>query len=214
MLKTKIKASQIANLTDARYFAAMGADLLGFSLDPASESYTDPKKVGEIRDWVEGPAIVGEFGVATVDSIREAHKLLKLDMVQVGPFQNANVLGLLDGIPIIKEIVIDGFTDAQEVAALCGDTTKFVKYFILDFFKNGISWSDLKSESGFELSILKEICQKHSVLLSIDVVPEEVEELLSTLQPAGLSVFGGEEELVGVKSFDDLDELFDQLMIE
>ena len=101
MLKTKIKASKVANLTDARYFAAWEVDWLGFSFDPASDAYVDPKKMLAMRGWIEGPKIVGEFGVATVDSIREAYDILNLDMVQVGPFQGANVLGLLEGIPLI-----------------------------------------------------------------------------------------------------------------
>lgn len=212
MLRTKVKAGQIANLTDARYFAAMGVDYLGFSLDPASSAYIDPKNMNTIREWLEGPAIVGEFGVATVESIREAYELLKLDFVQIGPFQETNVLGLLDGIPLMKEIVIDTFTEDQTVKALMDESSEYVRFFILDFIKNGISWTSLKTSNVFRMEVLKDICSKHNVLLSIDLNAEDTEELLDSLQPYGLNLFGGEEEMVGVKSFDDLDLLFDCLM--
>lgn len=212
MLRTKVKAGQIANLTDARYFAAMGVDYLGFSLDPASSAYIDPKNMNTIREWLEGPAIVGEFGVATVESIREAYELLKLDFVQIGPFQETNVLGLLDGIPLMKEIVIDTFTEDQTVKALMDESSEYVRFFILDFIKNGISWTSLKTSNVFRMEVLKDICSKHNVLLSIDLNAEDAEELLDSLQPYGLNLFGGEEEMVGVKSFDDLDLLFDCLM--
>jgi hypothetical protein len=35
--------------------------------------------------------------------------------------------------------------------------------------------------------------------------------LLQSLQPAGISLVGGEEERVGVKSFDEIEAIFDVL---
>ena len=37
--------------------------------------------------------------------------------------------------------------------------------------------------------------------------------IIDTLKPTGLSMRGGEEEKVGYKSFEDLDEVFDLLAI-
>ena len=61
MLKIKVKASQITNLTDARYFAAKEVEWLSFDFTEGSSTYIDPMKARAMFDWVEGPCIVGEF---------------------------------------------------------------------------------------------------------------------------------------------------------
>ncbi len=214
MLKTKMKASKVANLTDARYFAAWEVDWLGFCLDPASDAYVDPKKMQAMRGWLAGPKIVGEFGVATVESIREAYELLDLDMVQVGPFQGANVLGLLDGIPLIKEMIIEPSSEDVEVQAACKDADPYVKFFILDFAANGISWEAIQAGNTFRLSILKDICRQHNTLIKMDLTGKEALALLEEVKPYGLSVIGGSEEKVGFKSFDELDDIFEALEVQ
>jgi phosphoribosylanthranilate isomerase len=40
---------------------------------------------------------------------------------------------------------------------------------------------------------------------------EELKEVLDTVRPAGITLSGGEEEAVGLKSFDAIEELFDVL---
>jgi hypothetical protein len=54
-LKTKVKAGNITNLSDARYCAGMGVDWLSF---PAEK--VNPVKFKEITDWVTGPQFVLE----------------------------------------------------------------------------------------------------------------------------------------------------------
>lgn len=49
MLKVKVIADNILNLTDARYFAALGVDYLVFDVEKI-----DPKSIEEIKQWVEG----------------------------------------------------------------------------------------------------------------------------------------------------------------
>lgn len=53
MSRPKIIATQISNLTDARYFAAQGVDFLLFD-----SSVINIEKMIEIREWIEGPAIL------------------------------------------------------------------------------------------------------------------------------------------------------------
>ena len=59
MLKTKIKANSITNLTDARYFAAWEVEWLGFNLNPGESIAL--QQVPAIKDWVDGVKIVGEL---------------------------------------------------------------------------------------------------------------------------------------------------------
>jgi len=55
MLKIKVIADNILNLTDARYFAALGVDYLAFNLDNINTP-----TIREIKEWVEGVKILLE----------------------------------------------------------------------------------------------------------------------------------------------------------
>ncbi len=211
MLKTKIKAAQISNLTDARYFAAWYTDWLGFCCDTTSPNYVSPELLHAIRDWVEGPQIVGEFGAQDAAYIHDAVKRLNLDVVQVGFFYGAKELENLRGLTVIREIVIDP-NEATDLNATLEALSPLVDYFLLEFSKNNISWDALKNNKNyFNINTLKSCCEKYPILLSINVKAGEANELLETLQPEGLNVFGGDEEKVGFKSFDEMDELFEAI---
>jgi len=83
MLKLSVKASQITNLTDARYFAAREVEWLGFNLDTGSENAIPPQQISAIKEWVEGPKIVVEFGLQSPDEIKQAVDYFDLDAIQV-----------------------------------------------------------------------------------------------------------------------------------
>jgi len=52
MLKIKVIADNILNLTDARYFAAYGVDYLVFDIEKIA-----PQSIREIKEWIEGVKI-------------------------------------------------------------------------------------------------------------------------------------------------------------
>ena len=69
-LKTTVKVSHISNLSDARYCAGMGVDLLGFQVIPGGEHYMAPERFQDIRGWISGPNIVAEiYGVSSPSEI-------------------------------------------------------------------------------------------------------------------------------------------------
>ncbi|MFN0036896.1 MAG: hypothetical protein ACKVUS_17710, partial [Saprospiraceae bacterium] len=82
-MPTLFKAGRVAHLTDARYFAAKEVDFLGFNLEEGTEGYLDPMYMKAIREWVQGPKIVGEFSRSTVAVVREAAAFFGMDAVQV-----------------------------------------------------------------------------------------------------------------------------------
>jgi phosphoribosylanthranilate isomerase len=61
----QLKISAITNLTDARYFSAIGAHYLGFCFDVLNENNISIAKAKEIINWLHEPVIVGEFGNAS-----------------------------------------------------------------------------------------------------------------------------------------------------
>ncbi len=210
MLKIRIKASQITNLTDARYFAAWGVSWLGFDLNIGSESFIEPIKVLAMKEWIEGPSIVGEFGLQSVEEIKSAVDMLNLDYIQLNMLTDEAILKQLESNQIIKEIVIEHADASDEIEFHINKYAALVKLFLIDFAKNGIVYSDLSNETK---NYLSELCQNHQIILSIDIATNQIDELLDTIQPYGLNVKGGDEEKVGFKSFDELDELFEAVEI-
>ena len=70
-LKTVVKVGNISNLSDARYCAGMGVDMLGFRVIEGQDHYISPKLYQEIRGWVSGPKVVAEvYGLANSDQLR------------------------------------------------------------------------------------------------------------------------------------------------
>lgn len=213
MLKTQVKASSITNLTDARYFAAWEVKWLGFNLDTHDDNYIQPVVMKAIKEWVDGVEVVGEFGMQSAEEILAAANLLELDVVQVGPFVELSTVELLSDLTVIKEIIIETTTAEIEIATVIQDFAPFCQYMIIDFEKNGITYQDLKDGTSISLDFLSAICKKNEIILSIDCPSEELNELLENIQPAGLRVKGGEEEQVGMKSYDELDDFFEAIEI-
>lgn len=212
MLRTKVKASAITNLTDARYFAAWEVEWLGFTFAAESESFIDPRQVHAIKEWVDGPLIVGEFNLATATEITELVNDLQLDAIQAGVFTELTTLIELNNlVPVIKEWIIEPNSSPEDLLAAFSDFAPYTQYILLNFAKNGITWPDILAGKCLSPAWLQEVCANYPVLLQMDGSAQVVETLLRDLQPAGISVQGGEEEKVGFKSFDELDALFETL---
>ena len=212
MLKTKIKASSITNLTDARYFAAWGVHWLGFDFKEGSETNIPVRDMKAIRDWVDGVEIVGEFEIHTAEEIQQAVDLLNLDAIQVGMLTTTETLIELNTtIPVIKEIVVSKESIAEEVMDQLSTYAPYCQIFLLDFEKNGISWSELESGTVLSMEQLQRISEAYTILLNIDLSEKVIDPLLTSIAPEGLCLKGGQEEKVGFKSFDELDEILEAL---
>lgn len=214
MLKTKVKASQVTNLTDGRYFAAWEVEWIGFNFELGADNYIEPKKMKEIREWLEGPKFVGEFGLATAEMIRQTAEFLALDCVQINHFTDVETAKALADIPLIKAVLILKDTDNANLLTTLKAFETHVQAFLIDFTKSGISWSEIKAGTYLDFDVLKQACANFNVILSVDLTPENLEEVQTILNPYGLNVTGGEEEKVGYKSFDDIDEIIEALYVE
>ena len=213
MLKIKVKASDITSLTDARYFAAKEVEWLSFNFTEGVVGYIQPMKARAIFEWVEGVKIVGEFNSMTADEINFYTEGWSLQAVQVGHFTPIEEVLKIKNVPIIKEIVIEEFTNPDFLRKELLPFAPFVEAFQLSFDKNSISWEALKNpNSMIMVEDLKEICEAFKIILSIDFQKNTLNEILE-LNLYGLNLKGGEEERVGVKSFDELDDILDALEI-
>jgi phosphoribosylanthranilate isomerase len=211
MLKLKIKASQITNLTDARYFAAKEVEWLSFNFEEKTDNYIEPMRARAMFDWVEVPHLIGEFGGFDVEGVNFYAESWGLKAVQVD--DKTEVFDVKSPY-ILKEIVVDSNSTAEELSRQMLPFKNIVAAFELNFEKNNLSFSDLKSEKGpLSINDLLGLCEAFKIILNIDFQLVELEEIMA-LNPFGLSLKGGEEERVGVKSFDELDDIFDKLEME
>lgn len=213
MLKTKVKASSITNLTDARYFAAWDVEWLGFDLNQGSENAIPLQNIKAIKEWVDGVKIAGEFSLQNTADIQAAVELLSLDTVQANMSLPLEELIDLHEHEIIKEVVIEKTITEIDLQDYLTDYAPYATTFLLDFTKNGWTWAELKTAKNITLEYLKATCREQQIIIGLDFTAEIVEEVLETLHPYGINVRGGLEEKVGYKSFDELDEVFEVLEI-
>ncbi|MBL7864986.1 MAG: hypothetical protein JNK10_08935 [Cyclobacteriaceae bacterium] len=53
--RSVVYVSRITNLSDARYCAGMGVDIIGFVVDPTHPDYVSPQAYQEMVGWISGP---------------------------------------------------------------------------------------------------------------------------------------------------------------
>ena len=124
-------------------------------------------------------------------------------------YSDTSNLQLNDAL-LIKEIVIEKETDYYDLRTSLESDSANVDAFLLNYSKNNLSWSSIASKQN----ALKDICNRFKIILSIDFEIDQLNEILETLQIHGLNLTGGEEEKVGLKSFDELDQILDALEVE
>jgi phosphoribosylanthranilate isomerase len=194
MLKTKIKISDIQNLTDARYFAAMNVDYLGFCCNPGSETFCSVAKIKEITEWVSGPEFVLQFqGYQSEDDILQ---LIDSGLGQALHFGAFATYERPFKVPIFKEWIFENITNDE-----------YNKY----------DYPIIRSDKAFEefseseLSKLQQLLTLRYGYIDFKWQIGNLISLLNSLPPCGLILRGGNEERLGVKSFEDLDEIFELL---
>ncbi len=210
MLKLKIKASQITNLTDARYFAAKEVNWLSFNFAEKTENYIEPMRARAMFDWVEVPHIVGEFDGFDADAVNFYAENWGIKAVQIGEKTEAFDV---KSAHILKEISVESHTTADILRGLLSPLKNIVAAFQLNFDAHHLSFSAIKNNTyALDVADLSSLCCEFNIILNIDFQLVELEDIIN-LNPFGLSLKGGEEERVGVKSYDELDEIFDTLEI-
>ena len=210
MLKLHVIASQITNLTDARYFAARGIDYLSFNLDAGSESAISPQQLNAIKEWVEGPKVIGAFGLQDIDEIKTAVNYIELEAIQLSMFSDVAVISTALDVPVFVEVIAESAV-LSDVFELIDTHSSSVDYFILDLSRNNIVFETIDQ---VQQDRLKEICTQQKVFLNLSDQVDSILQILNEVQPYGLVLSGGAEEKVGFKSFDELDDILDVLEIE
>ncbi|UFH56971.1 N-(5'-phosphoribosyl)anthranilate isomerase [Spirosoma sp. KNUC1025] len=204
-LQTLVKISNVTNLSDARYCAGMGVDMLGFSMDIDSPEYIEPKTFAEIRSWVAGVQIVGETTATDPEAIEQLLETYQPDVLQVDESALLPYLTTFDK-PLILRVDLSLITLDQ----------------LQTLFQTGIAGADyvlLESKNALHLdddlkSALQRLSARYPTLLGIGVSAANVHGLLADLPVRGIALSGGDEERPGNKEFGELMDILEAIEVE
>lgn len=211
-LITKIKASGINNLSDGRYFSTF-AEWIGFNFSPTSANQVSLEKAQEIIGWLAGPRIVAEFEKPDVEYINAICSALKIDTIQIDSDLDFGALSPVVST-VMKRIVVDNYLDDTRLESILTVESGRIAYFVLDFTTLFDSWEELQNYPYFSVERLKDWCESFPIILHLPFTPENVVEIVEGIQPFALNLAGGTEDKVGLRAFDDLDPIVEQLEIE
>lgn len=182
-LKTVVKVGGITSLSEARYCAGMGVDLLGFGAINGKANYLSPARFQEIRGWIAGPKIVAEiYGIENQGQLEAILTDYKPDYLELGESE-LNVLGDLP-LPFLLSIPA------------------------------GSSLPPLSRQPDYLL--LKELTTDpypYPCLVEVHSY-EEVERASSASYVSGIAMTGSPEIRPGLKEYDALADILEQLEVE
>ncbi len=82
-LKYFVYVSSVNNLSDARYCSGMFVDYIGFNFDQNSKNKISIDNFKEIKNWINGPKIVAEFGDSSITHINENMSKIEVDYLSI-----------------------------------------------------------------------------------------------------------------------------------
>ncbi len=206
MLPFKILANNVLNLTDARYFAARGADYICLNeLD--SNNNLSPEEVLAIADWIDGPMTLLHF--ISDDYFIEFSEKFNPD----GWIFNKQDAGLppsqvFDHLTFLNHTISD-FKSVNQNQLVGTEIVLGFDYLILDIKQTGLTLEEVESSGA--LPILQTVCAASAVFLDAIIKSDEDIKILEKINPEGIVLHGGKEDEVGVKVYDELDNVFDLL---
>lgn len=211
MLQTRLKISSVNNLTEARYFSAMGVEWIGFDFNPESSRYVDVETAKEISGWLAGPRFLGEFGNHPVELVNEVSTTLGFEIVQTDMDLDLDHLD-----PKISSLIhrVKISPDVQKTALehFLEERNRWTSQFLLDFTSN-VYWKDVEESKVLSKDFLKDLCDEYDVLLKFDFTKENVLAIVETLQPLGIDLSGGNELQTGMQAFDEVGEILELLEV-
>lgn len=185
-LKTLVKVGSITNLSDARYCAGMGVDLLGFRVIANTENHIEPDLYQQIRGWVSGPKFVAEFyGINESTDVEAILSSFVPDYVEL-TFQEYLRFKNKFRSPFIVKV-----TEADSVNP---GVIENVAYWVVD------SSSSQPSLVQTGRPVLLKLRQDHVI-----------DEVLLSKDFAGISLDGSAELRPGFKDYGDLAEILEKL---
>jgi phosphoribosylanthranilate isomerase len=191
-LRTKVKVGRITNLSDARYCAGMGVDMLGFSISgPNSITF---EKFKEINGWITGPQLVLEIN--SLEDVGVAVSTFYATCLEIKA-------DWLSRLTIEKDILLIVRVDLNSWSenSFSDSLSESILHVLIENYNHG-------NEQA-----LKEITNKFSVLIEINDPSLELDKLLE-LPIAGIALKGSDELRPGLKDYHQLSEILEKLDVD
>jgi phosphoribosylanthranilate isomerase len=205
-LSTLTAVTEINNLSDARYCAGMGVDIIGFNLDKGQASQVSPDTVREIAGWLAGVQLAGAFAGAPAEEINELARQCALNLVLLNANYLVDDLTKID-LPVILQVEIHKDSYERELVQMLKVYQPHVQYFL-------ITSTEFQTIDDTNLSFLQQLALEFPVLLGFGLDKEHVVQVLEQVKPAGIALKGGHEIKPGLKSFDDLADILETLEVD
>lgn len=210
-LSTIVKISNVTNLSDARYCAGMGVDLLGFSMDERSAQYVAPEKFKEIRSWVAGLHIVGETSSTDPLEIERLLALYQPDVLQIEESALLPYLASFDCRIILKADLslltfdqLEAFFASVQSDAVADRASDRVDYYLLE------SKAAVKLDADLK-AVLQRLAARYPILLGFGFTPDSIQQVLAELPVQGIALTGGDEDRPGWREFGELMDILETL---
>lgn len=203
-LSTFVKIDGVTNLSDARYCAGMYVDVLGFNLEESSQKFLNPTQYEEITGWVSGLEFAAEFETEEADIIQ-----LKLEKYpNITWIQHQRLDTLLKLKDTGKNLIFQA--DVAELAHIESQVAEKLQsegvYLLLK--------ADHEKLNKDELTTISILAKSIQVILGSGISAFNVKKLVDDLGLFGISLEGGEEIKPGLKDFDELADILEELEVE
>jgi phosphoribosylanthranilate isomerase len=204
-LQTLVLVSNITNLSDARYCAGMGVDMLGFTLDPQDNSYIEPAAFKSITEWVAGVQVVGVLPQADAVDVQQLLQTYPVDYIMTQTSTDWQALRA-EGVPLICQVWVEADFTPEWFAYQYKALAAYIDYFVL------VSREDTLSAAILQL--IKLVAQDYPVILGFSIEVQTIQSVLSSVPLKGIALKGSHEIRPGFKDFDDLADILELLEVE
>lgn len=204
MLKTKLKVGSTNSLTDGRYFAAMGAEWIGFCFDPSHPRFVEATAANEIMNWLSGPRFVGEFVNLSVEEINDIVKQTNIDIVQVS--EKIDLTALDKQVQSVIQLIEVSKQKIPQLAEQMHKQRNGIAQFVLNFGED--TWENMGEE---EQAAIASLCKEFPIFLKLQFAPETIIQIIEFAQPFGVELMAGDELSTGLQSFEEVDALLEVL---
>lgn len=200
-LSSFVYLRDVDNLSDARYAAGIGVNLIGFRLNPQDDSSLNAAQFKEISEWISGVQLVGEFGDSSPEEVRDALSQFKVDYLMISDESQLHAFTQLDK-PLILRMQVNADTK-HELASTLNYCSGSIDYFLLE--------SDQKDLDEDMVNFITKYATQFPIILGYGVHMENAKTIVNQLKLKGISLKGGSEIRPGFKDFDEMADILEVL---
>ncbi len=189
-----IYVNRITNLSDARYCAGMGVDMLGFVVTQSHPDYVSPVQFQEIMGWVSGPRRVAEIIDWESVNVEEVISQYSPDLLHISITKATT--NKLPSFPLILELSLEIWHFLQ--SKIQNDATKIEYVFLTEIPKNTDSLNEIEPRN-------------YPLLLPVSENERSILELQNKSGVSGFVLQGSAELKPGLKDYDHLSRILESL---